>query len=438
MRYKSTPLSARVPRAMPTPPRKGPASRHVVANIIGTAILVLLLPAVIYPALVAQARTPALRVDGTAQVGTAVTVVGEGFPSHEKIVLRLDGQSSGSAAVRTTNDGVFSQRLMFPSDTPPGSHIVSAGVQRRRSWSQLAALTLMVVQAPLTSSSVPAPTPAQATPPAAATSTPVATATATATASARPTPTLAPVVTPAPPVVTPVPSTPHPTPIPPPSGGGWQNVLTDNFDSGGVPSHWSLYDGPYGSGPHNCATPSHVSVSGGSMRMLMRYELSGKCGAGWYTGGMMFASQYGGNDQRLTLRFRIVNGGVIGHHVIPMRWPTQASWPAAGEEDYCEGDALSGCQTFLHYSSSNQQVHHAYSFDLSQWHTVRFERRDFVVRAYIDNMSTPVWTYSGASGTLPDTFKRAVLQQECQSSCPSGTTGTEEIQIDWLTIDDPA
>jgi hypothetical protein len=409
----------------------------VIANVVGTAILVLLLPAVIFPALVAQARTPAMHVVGTAMAGTAVTVVGEGFPSHEKISLRLDGSASGSAAVRTTNDGVFSQRLMIPTGTHSGSHVVSAGTDKRRSWSQLAALALMVVQAPLTSTSTPAPTPAQATAVAVATSTPVATATAAATATVKPTATAAPVVTPGPPAVTPAPSTPQPTAVPP-SSGGWQNVLNDQFDSGGVPSHWILYDGPYGSGPKNCATPSHVSVSGGSMRMLMRYESSGKCGAGWYTAGMMVANQFGGNDQRLTVRFRIVRSGVSAHHVLPMRWPTQGSWPAAGEEDYCEGDSLSACQTFLHYSSSNSQVSHAYSFDLSQWHTLRFERRNFVMKAYIDNMSTPVWTYLGSSTTLPDTFKRTVLQQECQSSCPSGSSGTEEIQIDWLTIDAPA
>jgi hypothetical protein len=32
-----------------------------------------------------------------------------------------------------------------------------------------------------------------------------------------------------------------------------------------------------------------------------------------------------------------------------------------------------------------------------------------------------------------------VLQQECRSSgCPAGTTGTEDIQIDWITVDNPA
>jgi hypothetical protein len=219
--------------------------------------------------------------------------------------------------------------------------------------------------------------------------------------------------------------------------GGWVNVINDRFDSGGVPAHWSLYEGSY---DENCAAPAHVSVSGGSMHMLMRYEHSGTCGAGWYTGGMMLSKTYATIDQRVTVRFRVVDGGVTGHHIIPMRFPSAASWPQGGEEDYCEGSERTGCSTFLHYGdTATTQIWQHYSFDLTQWHTVRFERLDHVVKAYIDDLTTPLWTYKGTSTTLPDTLKRVVLQQECRDSgCPDGTTGTEEIQIDWITVDNPA
>jgi hypothetical protein len=226
----------------------------------------------------------------------------------------------------------------------------------------------------------------------------------------------------------------------PTAAAGWVNVVNDQFSSGGVPAHWHRYDGPYGSAPHNCATPSHVSVSGGSMHLLMRHETSGRCGAGWYTAGMMLDRAFASVDQRVTVRFRVVDGGVSGHHIIPMRFPPGAPWPQGGEEDYCEGDASSGCHTFLHYGDTpSTQVLHRHAFDLSQWHTVRFERRNHVVKAYIDDLTTPVWTYDGSSRTLPDTKKQVVLQQECRhSGCPAGTTGAEDIQIDWITVDNPA
>jgi hypothetical protein len=224
------------------------------------------------------------------------------------------------------------------------------------------------------------------------------------------------------------------------SPDGWVNVINDQFNSGGVPAHWSLYDGPYGSGPRNCAAPSHVSVSGGSLHMLMRYESTGRCGAGWYTAGMMVSKPFGGIDQRVTVRFRVLGSGVRGHHIIPMRFPPTARWPQGGEEDFCEGSERNGCATFLHYGDrSTTQVWHRHTFDLTQWHTVRFERRNHVVKAYVDDLTTPIWTYDGSSKTLPDTVKQVVLQQECRDSgCPAGTAGTEDIQIDWITIDNPA
>jgi hypothetical protein len=218
---------------------------------------------------------------------------------------------------------------------------------------------------------------------------------------------------------------------------GWTNVIDDRFDSGGVPAHWSLYEGSY---DENCAAPAHVSVSGGSMHLLMRYERSGTCGPGWYTAGMMLSKAYATVDQRVTVRFRVVDGGVTGHHIIPMRFPSTASWPQGGEEDYCEGSSRTGCSTFLHYGdTATTQVWQQHTFDLTRWHTVRFQRLNHVVKAYIDELTTPVWIYKGTSTTLPDTLKRVVLQQECQDSgCPDGTTGTEDIQIDWITVDNPA
>jgi hypothetical protein len=224
------------------------------------------------------------------------------------------------------------------------------------------------------------------------------------------------------------------SPLPP----AWTNVVNDQFNSGGVPSHWERYDGPYGSGPGNCAAPSHATVGGGVMHLVMKYEPGGECGAGWYTAGMQIAEAYDGIDQRVTVRFRVVRAGAASHFIIPMRIGDTDSWPASGEEDFCESDSLGGCETFLHHGHDNDQVSDGFSLDLSEWHVLRFQRRDHVASAFIDNMSTPVWTYRGSSATLPDTLKRAVLQQECQSSCPSGMTGTEDIQIDWLTIDNEA
>lgn len=229
----------------------------------------------------------------------------------------------------------------------------------------------------------------------------------------------------------------------PSTGPGWAIVIDDQFNAGGVPSHWGVYDGRYGSGAENCTAPSHVFVSGGSLHLVLSYEASGAgsagCGPGWYSGGLALDG-FSSIDQQVTVRFRVVDSspGVVGHFIVPMRWPdSDAAWPAAGEEDYCEGDALSGCGTYLHFGSTDQQLSHSYGFDVRNWHTMRVERRAHVVRVFVDSMASPLWAYVGSSTTLPDTLKHVVLQQECRSSCPSGTSGSEDIQIDWITVADP-
>lgn len=237
-------------------------------------------------------------------------------------------------------------------------------------------------------------------------------------------------------------STPKPTarPTATPSTG-WVTVVDDTFSSGKVPSHWSLYDAPYGSGARNCAAPSHVKVSGGILHLILSYEPDGTgsadCGPGWYSGGISL-SGHSSVDQRVTVRFRVVRNGAASHFIVPMRWPDHDDgWPEVGEEDYCETSDIGVCSTFLHYSPDNDQIDGRFSVDLSNWHTIRTERRGNRVRIYVDDMTHPVWTYVGSSDTLPATLKHVVLQQECGSSCPDGESGTEDIQIDRVTVADP-
>jgi hypothetical protein len=289
----------------------------------------------------------------------------------------------------------------------------------------------------IASAATPAPTASSASESTAATTPAAATATPAPTTVRTPAPTRRPRPSPTK-AATPVPTpTPPPTPAPI-ANGGWTTVVDDEFNSGSLPSHWSAYDGPYGSGVQNCAAPSQDTVSGGYLHLTMSYRTSGACGAGWYTGGLAL-SGFSTVDQRITVRFRIVDvGSVTSHLIVPMRWvDNDASWPAGGEEDYFEGDSNGGMNTFLHYSSRNSQVYSpTYSVDLAQWHTIRTTRLNNVVTVSIDGAS---WSYSGSTTTLPDTLKHVVLQQECQTTgCPGGTSGSQDIQIDWITVDNPA
>ena len=227
--------------------------------------------------------------------------------------------------------------------------------------------------------------------------------------------------------------TPIPTALS--SFSGWKTVIDDQFD-GDLPGHWSSYDGPYKSGAQNCAIPSHATTHDGYLDVLFAYEASGVCGPGWYSGGLA-VSGFSSIDARVTVRFRVVQtGGITAHRIIPMRWPDdEATWPAAGEEDSCEGASLIECSTVMHFDATNLQDSHDMALDLTQWHTIAVERRDHVVTVQIDG--TLMWTYAGSETTLPTTLKHVVLQQECQATCPTGTTGTEDILVDFVTVEVP-
>jgi hypothetical protein len=57
------------------------------------------------------------------------------------------------------------------------------------------------------------------------------------------------------------------------------------------------------------------------------------------------------------------------------------------------------------------------------------------VRIYIDGVLS--WDYQGTATTVPNAVRRAVLQQECPSSCPAASHAgqTERIEVDYVTID---
>lgn len=223
---------------------------------------------------------------------------------------------------------------------------------------------------------------------------------------------------------------------------GWTNIVNDQFDGGAIPSHWSRYSNPYGSAPHNCTDPAHVFVANGYLHLLESYESSKPAGAhcpygaGWYTGGLTlpYTAPYSANDQRVTVRFRIVSvGGVVPHYIIPMRRADNS------EEDIFESDVLSFGHTFLHYTGGRIRSDPAYSIDAAQWHTVRFTQLNHVVSVYIDDMKTPVWRYDGNSTATPSAtqWRHVLLQQECSHTggCPKGTSGSSDIQVDWITVD---
>ncbi len=225
---------------------------------------------------------------------------------------------------------------------------------------------------------------------------------------------------------------------------GWTTIIDDQFNTPGLPAHWLPYSGSYAGDSSSCAAPSQVQVPGdGYLHLKMQYLTSGICGRAWYTGGVQIAKAYGGTDQAITVRWRVVPSAdprvVRSTRIIPMRWVDDPNYAwYQGEADYCEGSTLGGCYAYLHYGRSSQIVH-GYLVDLTQWHTFRIEQHDHRISLFIDDMTKPVWVYKGNAKTVPGAIMRTVLQQSCAltTGCPSAAYAgdVEDVQIDWITIE---
>lgn len=232
-------------------------------------------------------------------------------------------------------------------------------------------------------------------------------------------------------------SAPTSTPIPPPSTlpvvpTVWTTVVSDNFNSGATyPAHWTAYTGHYRA---NCAAASHNTVSGGFLHMRLSYEPAGFCGPGWYSGGLTLDESLSAPNQRVTIRFRIVSVGAIqGHRIVPMLNPNDGT--GIGEHDLCESTPYEFCSSFLHYGAKGTtQIRKKYAVDLTVWHTMVFTRDGYHFTSSIDGVVK--LDYTGDETTLPSKLRHVVLQQECNKlGCPTGTTGSEDIQVSSIRVD---
>ena len=219
---------------------------------------------------------------------------------------------------------------------------------------------------------------------------------------------------------------------------GWttRTVYDDDFSGTRLNRAWSRYDSPYGSESGNYARPDQFALDGrGHLVLTMKYRTSGKDGAAWYTGGAMLNEKYGGRFQAIDIRYKVVSKGVQSHRNIPMRWVEDPDYHwYQGETDFNEGTSLKSVTTFLHYGDTEQESK-TYRVDMTKWHRWRFVHTpDRRITVYLDGMR--VWSYQGTATTVPDAFRRIVLQQEVASShYPKSTEGTERIVVDYLRVE---
>lgn len=242
----------------------------------------------------------------------------------------------------------------------------------------------------------------------------------------------------------------------------WTNIVNEDFTTkadGYWPTNWCHYSGKdnvFGQGYY---TASHAYVQGGLLHLLSSYDASGPNGAAWYTGGFSIKGStcggtstgpfgYSANNSEMTVRMRVVETGTAaaGHRNI-IFWPDAATggtdYAKYGEEDMIESDVgLNNASLFLHYLNGTTPAQVAWTYpsaslDLSTWHTYRFVNLNGVISIYIDDMTTPIHTYTCTSTTCPVSTKHWVLQQQMHNpnGTPPASSASEDWQVSSIVID---
>jgi len=181
------------PASSPGEPRSS-RLRDVLASIP----MVLLVPALLVVAWMAQASTPSLAVQGVALRGSQLTVNGQAFARNLRVQLMWDGSSVSMPTARANQSGSFSVTLQVPTTASIGSHTIAAmtakGSQSKRATVLASAVVSVVSGTPTPTPTLRStPTPVPVTPSPSPTATPTPRPTASPTPTARPTPTPSPV-----------------------------------------------------------------------------------------------------------------------------------------------------------------------------------------------------------------------------------------------------
>ena len=210
VRYKTLSPSLRGAVRGPRPTQR--RDRRI-GDWIATAIIALLVPAMVIPFLFASGRSAVLTAQPTeVGSGSSTIITGTGLPPHQRGMLVLDGNSLQLGTYRTDSHGAFTVAIVVPRTVGLGQHRVSAnemtgggttGTGKAKTAVVAASVTITVVALAILAS--PSPT---------ATTTPTSGSSSTLVPSPASTVSLAPTATPVVASGTPSPTiTPSPDPV---------------------------------------------------------------------------------------------------------------------------------------------------------------------------------------------------------------------------------
>src|SRR3954453_6647562 len=127
MRYKATPLTARVaPRPQP---RGAPPSTSTSFRLL---LVALLLPVILIPLTVVNASGSLSLSPSQAVVGATIHVSGESLPPTTRGHLLVDGNPAGMPGFRVDHAGRMTASFVVPKSMPPGGDTISLDLTSKK------------------------------------------------------------------------------------------------------------------------------------------------------------------------------------------------------------------------------------------------------------------------------------------------------------------
>ena len=218
------------------------------------------------------------------------------------------------------------------------------------------------------------------------------------------------------------------------TGGPWRQVFLDEFDNGPQRARWGhLYEGQPGGNADGYFHPSHVTWSGGIVRLEAYRDPA--LGNRWASGGMSSSVGLTQAYGKWEVRFRFDEGYGVGGAILLMpenMWPPEIDIYEDGGQT---SDRLEMSAT-LHYSPSNETIQRTLrGTDFSAWHTVGVEWTPGKVVYLVDGVP---WG-SVTSPHVPDVPMWLAVQAptgECGDEwapCPNATTPAKVVmEVDYV------
>jgi len=204
---------------------------------------------------------------------------------------------------------------------------------------------------------------------------------------------------------------------------GYTLDYVNDFTGTSLPTGWAAYDGVPSGDPGGQFASSHVSVSGGLLR-LSTWRDSAYANQ-WATGGVCQCG-LGRTYGAYFVRSRVTGPGPTA---VELLWPVAPTWPP--EIDFSETRGVtSGTSATLHYGSTNQAIQRSLTIDMSEWHTWGVIWTPTSITYTVDGTT---WGTVDTASEIPSQPMTLDLQQQtwCASgwACPSDP---QSLLVDWV------